>query len=98
MAKINLSTQEINDMANSLQHWISELRELNNSIDNEVRYMSAEWKDPQYELFRTVIETTYKQIEMYIQQFQEMQQSLKRYAEMQDALRREFSQHMNKYH
>lgn len=95
MAKIQLSPHELQDLCGALKNWTYELKELLQMISTKASHLKDTWKDPQYELFITIIQSTQTNISGYIQQLSAMESSLKKYADMQDELRNKFSNHMS---
>ena len=94
MAKIQLSTHELHDLCAALKYWIRELEDLHRKIKTKASSLGETWKDPQYELFITIIQSTQTNISGYIEQLSALESSLRKYADMQDELRNKFSNQM----
>lgn len=97
MAKISLSVDEIQKMCYSLEVWKTKLHSLCSKINAQVSRMN-EWKDPQYDLFKTAIEATYNQANLYIEQLQLLKVVLQKYAENQRDARSEFLSNIDSSH
>ncbi len=94
MAKIQLSPHELHDLCAALKLWTYELKDLHYKIKMKASSLGDTWKDPQYELFITIIKSTQTNISGYIEQLSTMENSLRKYADMQDELRNNFSNQM----
>lgn len=97
MAKVSLSVSEIQTMCYLLETWKTKLQSLCWKINTQVKRME-EWKDPQYDLFKTAIEATFNQANMYIEQIQSLKESLQKYAESQRDARQEFKSNIGNAH
>ena len=82
MAQINLTSDDLTELSNSMMKWKDDLRTLYCSLCSQIKTMEG-WRDPQFIMFLNAIETTSQQLESYVRNMEQMGRSLKIYANQQ---------------
>lgn len=94
MAIVNLSPEEMAEMANRLQSWRMSLSELNNGVKNTISQMDG-WKDPQHAMFLQTVEITHAQLVQYMESLERFANSMNTYARQQIEMREELRRQIN---
>lgn len=89
MAQINLTSDDLTELARLMLKWKEELRSLNSRLTSQIKTMDG-WRDPQFAMFLNAIEMTSQQLESYIRNMEHMGQSLKVYANQQHEMNAQF--------
>ena len=83
MAKINLTSEDLDDLSRMMMRWKADLEILNTKVKTRIKAMQDSWNDPQFRFFLNGIETTSQHIDSYVINMDKMGKSLKMYSNAQ---------------
>lgn len=93
MANINLTSEQLEQLARQLQSWKNDISITSKQIKSTVAMVDG-WKDPQFAMFKGSIEMTYAQLEQYCTSLDGLSRNLKLYAEQQKDVNSNFGQNI----
>lgn len=94
MATINLTAEDLEQLANQLLAWKRNLSATNSKVKSTITQMDG-WRDPQYQMFLNAIGMTHGQLNQYAASMEKLARSLKQYAQQQKELVSRFCNQVN---